>query len=796
MISKAYYFSVLLVVISSLAIAYLIKPGQREHALISLKDKSYSDSFDRYYDLWKKGEKDSNIAIPLVSLLLEYGRIKEAIAIAEEYIEVNGSSVEIVKLLGKLYLYNQEASGYLKSLVELQNMSPNTERLRELSIIYSDYEIYDKQLLVTEKIILSPNVQKSDFFDLISMYLIDGQYDKVGKTINQLVKKKYSLSNDEILLLLEASFHNDFDSESDIIADMYKNNEDFSLVLKMALMFVEHDRSKTALILIDKYKPDYKGNSDNLIVYIDVLTKSGQDKRAYETLKNMHYKSSLSESVINKTLELILKLKDYELAVNILKKYDANLIDENLLFEILSQSIADKDYNIAKFIISKELNYFENSDALYLLALSAVDSKKAQTVITNIDHEVLMDKGDKEKLRFAEIAKEIVDKKFLFKMVKGISLESLNEREIVRLSFIFIKTNHENYALKIYNKFINENSLQENVFLQTSLFLLSIAENKIALIKPLLERNKIPVEYLSDGYYIALGKGYFDMAVAISQNLYKKKDSSINRQLLAEAYLLNKDYLNSLRHYKKLQKTKRAGSDIGYLHSLLGLNDGDEYQKKFREFMDNKFSSLNLNSKLEILSLFQEFSIHKKEKSYFSNIIPDLNSKTDKLKVLKSFLASDFIDLSEELYANLAKDGLNQDSAKVILRRLGFASYYSSNYDKAKNYFDDYFNFSESDYEALYIYAKLMEINSKKKMTKVFYRKSLAILEKNQSLSQKEKMFKGRILFGLNRVKEAIKLYNNLLENNPSNQEIRIEFAHYLIDVGEVSLAQKIISRK
>jgi len=796
MIGRVYYLVVLVILILALLVGYLMKPGKKEHAFIKLKDKYYSDSLDEYYDLWKSGEKDENVVLPLATLFLQYGRVSDAIKIVEEYMMSNPNSIEGSKLLGKLYQYDQRPLDYLQNLEKLQKLDPQIEHLRELSRIYNSQENYNKQILITEEIIENYKSTKQDFFDLIFLCLADKQNNKIKDIIYALLKKNYKLSDEEIIVLINVALENQFAQESQIIFNRYVDYKNTPLMLQVASIFINYQQKDLALDIMKDLSLVVKKDPNHLAFYIDILLQLDRHYEAYELLKEIYHEKLLPPKLLNVFLGLLTKVKDYETIEDLLNNSDIGVFDENLLFDIIKKSLENDNYEIAKIIFSQTSNYFTKNDPVYLISLFGANKEKAQKLIKELDGKKISTESDNKRLKFGEILAKSTNPQVVFGVVKDIDLINLNRREILDLAKVFIKINYVDYALKYYQDFIKKNNLEQNDTMQSALFLLHGSKNNQEFVMSFLKSKYANLDILNEAYFIVSSKAFYELAIPIANAMYSLRQNDINMHLVADAYLGNKNYLQSLNYYKKLQQSNKDSVTLGYVKSLLGLKKDKKYEKELKKFMDNDFVSLSLDTKLEILSLYQDFDSHQNVKKHFAKIIPSLSNVDDKLNTVKAFLTADFIDLTEEIFNKMNKKDIDEDYIEKFLKDLAIANYYSSKYTKSKKYFDEYFKKSKGDYESYYIYAKLMDIDSNIKSAKKYYRKSLKILSKQTSLNYKEELVKARVLFELNQIQEAKKLYFKLLKQDPYNKELRIEFANYLIDIAQVELAQQIISKK
>jgi thioredoxin-like negative regulator of GroEL len=130
---RANILVVLLVLLVGIGASLLLIPRGGELALQKFRDRDYDSARAVYEERYAAGERGGATVMPLTRLSLAQGDVERAIALTEEFIAAEPSSIEARELLNRLYQDAQRPGDYLENLTVLAELRQSADLYRELA---------------------------------------------------------------------------------------------------------------------------------------------------------------------------------------------------------------------------------------------------------------------------------------------------------------------------------------------------------------------------------------------------------------------------------------------------------------------------------------------------------------------------------------------------------------------------------------------------------------------------------------------------------------------------------------
>ena len=130
---RANILVVLLVLLVGIGASLLLIPRGGELALQKFRDRDYDSARAVYEERYAAGDRGGATVMPLTRLSLAQGDVERAIALTEEFIAAEPSSIEARELLNRLYQDAQRPGDYLENLTVLAELRHSAELYRELA---------------------------------------------------------------------------------------------------------------------------------------------------------------------------------------------------------------------------------------------------------------------------------------------------------------------------------------------------------------------------------------------------------------------------------------------------------------------------------------------------------------------------------------------------------------------------------------------------------------------------------------------------------------------------------------
>ena len=116
---KFYYIVVGAISLTGMALSVFFLPKSTDTPLMYLYDKQYERAYEFYREHYERGDRSTNVMIPLVNILMEYAQIDQSIELMEEYVSLNPDSVDALRFLAKVYHNANRSYDYLRVLEEI-----------------------------------------------------------------------------------------------------------------------------------------------------------------------------------------------------------------------------------------------------------------------------------------------------------------------------------------------------------------------------------------------------------------------------------------------------------------------------------------------------------------------------------------------------------------------------------------------------------------------------------------------------------------------------------------------------
>ncbi len=135
-------------------------------------------------------------------------------------------------------------------------------------------------------------------------------------------------------------------------------------------------------------------------------------------------------------------------------------------------------------------------------------------------------------------------------------------------------------------------------------------------------------------------------------------------------------------------------------------------------------------------------------------------------------------------------EGKNTEIAKDFAIML----YYDEAYDEAYEIFTVYFAKQKGDFYLNNIYAELLEKQGEEERAMKHYDIAYTLLQNEKVKSVEHSLLEARLLLRKKEIKQAVGVYEQLMDKHPLNKEIRLQYGRVLMDMGEFEKADKVLS--
>jgi hypothetical protein len=578
---------------TAVALSFILRPSEKEVALMYYFDKQYERSYESFKALYEKGDQSVSVLIPLVWSELALARVDQAIEHLRQFVKLYPDVPGAEDYLGKEFSQTFRFQDFVE-LMEGRDDALSPLLLRTQAKIYRYFgnQMGEKKLL--EKIVDSQDVQENELYSLAYSLAKEQKWDEAIAVLNKNRAPLKGQDEKNIRLQVE------------LLAKAKKNEQAFDLAkaylqthpkeeLAIALAFATESPKFGLQLLHGKKTPTM------IVARSALLEQEGLDFVLYEELLSALLANKLPPELYPKLFELAIQYKDKKMIKIFAQEKVQNKID-------------DTDFMQAAFSLPemggelKELlgqNYLNEHPALELLfSLGGLNGYEEEFIDSYYPIEDFSSK----------------EKGFLARKAASSGAFNVAKKWLGQIS----EWEEEQKAFELALKLGMAESLQDKLTPYSSQWFLALAAS--GKTEPLKEGlNKKPQEepLVLDAFWTASDLKQHETALFLSQHLLEKKLTPLHQKLKAQALISLKKGEEALAVLNELEK---QGLELDPLViSALSFTERDEELKKridqalskkipIKEQKDYAYILADHKFSKEASELFLEFSKQEPEK--------------------------------------------------------------------------------------------------------------------------------------------------------------------------------------
>lgn len=591
---KAYLYGIFVLAAFGGISAYIVSPSQTEKAYILYQDKQFEEAYAAYEKLWNQGNRSMSVTIPYSELLLQQGRVEDAVKVMEQFITAHQSKVGARKHLGKLYQYNQRQDAYLENLEAIYVMEPSPDILRELSRIYNYYGEYDKQIRILKELVNKFEVQEEDVRKLAYLHGSRGEYDLatlVFEKFFQEYPEKMSLTGARLFLSL--LLDQDRGEDALIMCQNFVQQfpeEKESNAAELALSLLSRTAQKEALTLLLPLEAKADKNDKLFAVLIEVKVANKLEKEAFAALEKRFFERELPPAVLENFVSLSQHMGTWPLQEILIEKTDMRDLPVELVVGFGPGMVENGAKKSAEKILKDIGSDFVKAHANVSLVLDLASGKRPRLsdVKSLIDNKQM---PVRDKLMVAKLLKNVGYQKHGSDLLLSISTKSDFESiELFELANLFMDLNFPRRGMLFFEEIQRDTHVKDRTQLNYAWALLAAASGKEKEVLEWLysdsDENK-DVSLLKDIYFVSYRFRHPSLVLRFATDLYKRLPDDENREHLANAYLMNEKWADAIPFLQDLNNREKDVFDT-YIYAVnrAALQDPDSYRVKLKGLID------------------------------------------------------------------------------------------------------------------------------------------------------------------------------------------------------------------
>lgn len=521
----------------------LALPTRQELALIYYKDRHYDEAFSIYDEIYKSGDHDLNVVLPLVDLYMLYGDTDQSIALMEQTAEEHPDSEEIQRHLGELYKEADRPTEYMLLLERMAAKDPNKPLLEELIGLYKEYEMNEPMKNAYQKLVDLGDREESVLYGLAFLEARDNQLQMAVNTLALVPVSSYQ-SVDTIELLVNVLLDQNRPEEAFAAAEEFLGvNHSIPFALQLAQHFEEHRDPQLAWDLLTPYVDKMGDNPELFSALVQYGEQIGKKGQIYKWGKELYEQGRLSFLLMDSFLALAMRDGDQETVDRILAQVDPDQFPDWLLIELLFYSAEKNDPFIMKRLEEslREARLKDNpflQVAFYLAKHPTLEEFKGY-------YNTLLAKGvfsEGEKLELVNLLNTVSRPEEAHVVLSSIdSLIDFSPYQIDQYTLSALQMGQLDQVEELVGKALLHNPSIEPELSLTKLYIETAKGNREFVMEGIKETS-IDAAQLEAISSLAVLYKHPELSLDIATAWNERAPSSLSRLAYAEALVLNKRY--------------------------------------------------------------------------------------------------------------------------------------------------------------------------------------------------------------------------------------------------------------
>ncbi len=645
------FFVVFPPLVIALFLGILLAPTGKEVALMQFGSSESEQSLQTYTALHSKGDNSINVLAPLVNLHLHYGDVDKAIALLEDFAASNPDNVGSRKRLAELYKASQRYHNYCALLEEIQKLSPSTEILRELAIMYDFLGDYKNEMNALVRILGQggDTFLEEDYVKLARFYRIEGDREASIRTLDLFFTKKGNkASPDTLYLLVQLLLENADETKAYQTATRYlKKRRSEELALKFSELFQFDGKIDSAYAILEPYLANIDRSFLLKKQVVSLLFSKGRLDDVYQILFDDFSRDRLAGAFAEPLIDLAQQRKNDGLVEAVLRKADFNEISSQTLLRYVDLSMRQKQKNIASVIntrINRERLEKEEPLLAAMLKIATSNAPEAVSALAALSPDDLA--LPEERLMAAHVLYSHGKAKQAQSMIAGLpAMDVLNafdppDYALLHLDDPQLAARAEQQLEDLKKAELPSESRRKAD--QARLYLKIGVGDAGAVNLWFQEHAREKAAFLEDALGMANRFHQAKIALAIAERLYKSHPTGVNRAQLIDSLIANKHYPEALALLQpEIEKDPQKLSDYADILSswVAQIKNSDKNFVPMHPFAQFALRHMSHDKKgqHEMVFILQEAGLKTEAESLLVNLAAGLPFASSEVQELLGF---------------------------------------------------------------------------------------------------------------------------------------------------------------
>jgi Tfp pilus assembly protein PilF len=570
---KPYHYLALgIVLITGLAGSLLLIPDESDLGLMYFRGHQYREARPLLEKRLSQGDRSIDVIMSLAELYVQDGEVDRAVALLHK---VNASDADRLELFQKVAVfqkYNQQALDYLATLETIDKFAASEDRLRELTIQYRYANDNAKLIPALQTLVARYKADPSEYMELANLLAVGGRFAAAADVMQRFDRVHPNDASAEsvelsISLLLDSGREPPAMDRASRWLTRHRNSE---TIVRFAALMREKHRPAMAEKLLEPYEADIDGDPLLLAEWLQQRMSAGKTAEAYDRLDRLRRKKSLPDNLMSAYIDLALTRDDLAVAIEAGEEFGFNRLSGNTLAQLTERALDTAHPATAARIASAGGTAWLDTHQLLAarLAFARGDWSEASRRLKNIENTANPSPVD----RFAIANLDISMGRQLEAAAQlgRIAPDSIPDDLMLETARLYIGLGKTDEGVQ---RFTRVRAMRSTLAVSEAWALLAASGGNGKEVAAWIKGTpplSIPEALLRDLAYMAEDHKEPELALAVSERLFREQSGDANRLMLARALNAAGQPIAALPHLRALLFGHEPETEEIYIAALLG----------------------------------------------------------------------------------------------------------------------------------------------------------------------------------------------------------------------------------
>ncbi|HTA46274.1 MAG TPA: tetratricopeptide repeat protein [Bryobacteraceae bacterium] len=610
---KSFHYLVLgLVLIAGLGGSVLLIPNESDLGMMYYRGHQYSEARPLLEKRLSAGDRSIDVIMSLAELYVQNGEVDRAIELLHKANASNADRLELFQKVATFQKYSQQAQDYLATLETIEKIAGSEDGLRELAFQYRFANDNAKLIPALQTLVGRYKAYPSEFLELANLLAVGSRFTAAADVMQRFeIRHPNDVSPETVELFLSLLLDSGQEAKAlDRASRWLARHRNSETIVRFAALMREKHEPGMAEKLLAPYEADIDGDPLLLWEWLQQRVSAGKTSEVFARLDRLRRNQTLPDDLMSAYIDLALNRGDLASAIEAGEKFGLNRLTPGTLAALTESALGAGQPALAYRIASAGGAHFLDTHPLLAarLAFARGDWVEAARCLKNVEEGENLAASDR--VAVADLDISLGRQLEAAAQLGRVAIESVPDDLLLETARLYVALGKAQDGLQRFNRLRAARSAFPVAEAWALIAASSGGGKEVAGWIKGTPALSIPEPLLRDLAYVAEDHKEPELALAVSERLFREHSDDTNRLMLARALNQAGQPLAALPHLRSLMSGNESGAEEIYTAALLGAirnspgNTREGFSQELRAFWTKKLSrdGQNDNEQLDIIN--------------------------------------------------------------------------------------------------------------------------------------------------------------------------------------------------